>query len=321
MSLTVSRFVLGEDESEWNAFVDNAKNSTFLFNRSFMDYHKDRFDDYSLIIREGDAIVGCLPANQITESKIASHQGLTYGGLIVSQDARLLSVMEIFRSMLEYLANNGVEVLEYKSFPRFYNSLSTDEVDYTLFRLNAELYRRDTAIAVRQGYQLPYQNRRKRAIKKAIKAGVVIEETDQLDEFYNEVLSPVLQARHGVDPVHSLKELKKLKTAFPNQIRQFNALIEGKVVAGTTVFESNQVAHAQYIAVVDEGMKLGANDYLFSYLIENTFRDKDFFDFGICNEDAGRTLNKGLLEWKEGFGARSYAHDFYRIETASYPNL
>ncbi|MFI0492336.1 MAG: GNAT family N-acetyltransferase, partial [Flavobacterium sp.] len=35
------------DYKNWNAFIGKAKNATFLFHRDFMDYHKDRFQDYS----------------------------------------------------------------------------------------------------------------------------------------------------------------------------------------------------------------------------------------------------------------------------------
>ena len=32
-----------EQKTNWNVFIENAKNSTFLFNRDYMDYHSDRF--------------------------------------------------------------------------------------------------------------------------------------------------------------------------------------------------------------------------------------------------------------------------------------
>ena len=35
---------------DWNNFVDISKNSTFLFKREFMDYHAEKFEDYSLLI-------------------------------------------------------------------------------------------------------------------------------------------------------------------------------------------------------------------------------------------------------------------------------
>lgn len=39
---------------EWNEFVTRSKNGTFLFDRRYMDYHSDRFEDFSLMFyREG----------------------------------------------------------------------------------------------------------------------------------------------------------------------------------------------------------------------------------------------------------------------------
>ena len=44
-----------------------------------MDYHKDRFEDYSLMVFKDEKLVAVLPANRV-EDKLFSHQGLTYGG-------------------------------------------------------------------------------------------------------------------------------------------------------------------------------------------------------------------------------------------------
>ena len=49
-----------------------------------MEYHKDRFDDYSLMIfNVNNKLVAILPAHKV-DSVLYSHQGLTYGGLVLS---------------------------------------------------------------------------------------------------------------------------------------------------------------------------------------------------------------------------------------------
>ena len=53
MSLTVNKYN-SKFKEEWDEFVDDSKNATFLFKRDFMDYHENRFVDYSLMIFEGD---------------------------------------------------------------------------------------------------------------------------------------------------------------------------------------------------------------------------------------------------------------------------
>ena len=69
----------------WNAFISIAKNATFLFHRDFMEYHSDRFQDFSLLVFEGEKLMSVLPANRVGDT-VFSHQGLTYGGLVLDDD-------------------------------------------------------------------------------------------------------------------------------------------------------------------------------------------------------------------------------------------
>ena len=56
-------------------------------------------------------------------------------------------------------------------------------------------------------------------------------------------------------------------------------------------------------------------------LLKEVFFKKDYFDFGISNENQGRNINQGLLSWKESFGARTMVQNFYEIETKNYSLL
>jgi len=310
-----------EFKLQWDEFLDISKNSTFLFKRDFMEYHSYKFEDYSIIIFEKEKIVGLLPANIVGKKVLISHQGLTYGGFVFRKDEKLNNILKYIYFTLKFFSEKGIEILKYKSFPRFYNVIGCDEVDYSLFLLGAKLYRRDTAIAISLRNRIDFQKRRERAIRKAKKLHVRIAEENSFTLFWNEVLTPNLKERFGVNPVHSLDEINFLGSHFPDNIRQFNAYLNDKIVAGTTIFETTSVAHAQYISSSEEGRKNGGIDLLFSQLIENVFSDKDYFDFGICNEEDGKRLNHGLLDWKEGFGGRAYSHDFYEIGTINYPLL
>jgi len=85
------------------------------------------------------------------------------------------------------------------------------------------------------------------------------------------------------------------------------------MLAGSIIFESKHVAHAQYAADSNEGWDLGALDLVFDFLIADHYRNKEFFDFGSSTENLGQVLNGGLLRHKEGFGARAVMHDFYQL--------
>jgi len=88
---------IGNDYENWNAFIGQAKNATFLFHRDFMEYHSDRFQDYSLVILDGEKWVAVLPAN-VVGNEVFSHQGLTYGGLVYNEKLKLASILEIFKN-------------------------------------------------------------------------------------------------------------------------------------------------------------------------------------------------------------------------------
>ena len=307
-----------KQKNAWNEFLVKSKNSTFLFNRDFVEYHADRFNDYSLIIIDKGEIVALFPANIDSNRIVYSHQGLTYGGFVFRENECLNEILRYIHAALRFLKKNDISKIIYKAIPKFYNTIGSDEIDYSLFLLEAKLIRRDTALTINLKNKICYQNRRIRAIKKATKLGVVIVEQDSFQDFWHNILIPNLLERFGVNPVHSLEEIEMLAKYFPNNIRQYNAYLDGRIIAGTTIFETPIVAHAQYISASVEGRNNGGLDLLFSHLIEKEFACKNYFDFGISNENNGKSLNHGLLDWKEGFGGRSFSHDFYEIETNKY---
>lgn len=308
-------------QPEWDAFVRAARNATFLFYRDYMDYHRDRFADHSLMIFHGQKLVALLPANLNAEGTLISHEGLTYGGLVVGRTAALGEVLACFHAALQHLHQQNISRLLFKRLPSFYNTLPDDDVAYALFLLEARLYRRDCASVVAQTDRLPFRPSRRREIEKTTKLGVRLVQETTFQPFWESLLGPQLADRYGVKPVHTLDEITLLAGRFPEHIKQFSAYYEDQIVAGTTIYETPTVAHSQYAAVSDLGRKIDAQACLLGWLINEHYATKRFFDLGISNEFEGRFINHGLLDWKEGFGARTFAHDFFEIATANYAKL
>ncbi|RZJ53760.1 MAG: GNAT family N-acetyltransferase [Flavobacterium sp.] len=304
----------------WNDFIGQAKNATFLFHRDFMEYHKDRFDDFSLLVFDNKKLIAVLPANK-NENSVYSHQGLTYGSLIYNDQTKLSSVIEIFQAVLFYLHENKIEKLHFKTLPSIYNIKPAEEILYSLFLAEAKLIRRDSLSVIDLSQENSVSKIRKRNLKKAVSNQLIIKEEDNFESFWNEILIPNLDKKHNAKPVHSIEEINLLKSLFPKNIHQFNVYSKDKIVAGTTVFETETTAHCQYISKFENEDNLGSLDFLFQYLIEERFTKKRFFDFGISNENQGKKLNEGLSYWKESFGASTIIHDFYEVETSNYTLL
>lgn len=303
----------------WNDFIKNSKNGTFLFHRDFMEYHKDRFQDFSLLVLRNDKLVAVLPANKLGQ-KIYSHQGLTYGGLILSGDISFKNALEIIYNILKFLCNNNFNTFVFKQLPNIYNKKYSDEMDYFLFILNAKVIRKDVSMVIQLSDKLKYSSLRKRKLKLALKTGLKFILEADMTSFWNEILTPNLHKTYKVKPVHSLSEINRLHNQFPNNIKQYNVYFENELVAGCTIFETEKVAHIQYVATKKE-KNIGALDFLIDQLISKVYKNKQYFDFGISNENEGRNINLGLINWKQSFGASPLVHDFYEVETKKYKLL
>ena len=305
------------DYENWNGFIGQAKNVTFLFHRDFMEYHKDRFEDYSLIVLDDDKWVAVLPANRV-DNEVFSHQGLTYGGLVYSDKVKLASVIEIFKSILFFLNSNKIKKVQLKLIPSIYHQKPAEELNYALFLLEAQLIRRDSMAVIDLSKPYTVSKTRKECIRRGIKNNLIIKEELNFKLFWEEVLEPNLDNKHQAKPVHSIAEIEMLQQKFPSNIRHFNVYQGDKIVAGTTIFISENVAHPQYVSGMGNKNELGSLDFLYHHLITSVFKEKRFFDFGISNEEHGKKLNEGLVFWKESFGASIIVQDFYEVETSKY---
>ena len=303
----------GNRKLEWDSFVKSSKNGHFFFYRDYMEYHSDRFQDFSLIIyNDKGNIMALLPAS-IDGDTVISHGGLTFGGFVSDSKMTAAKMLDVFANVKQFLKNAGVRMFIYKCMPAIYNKYPSDEDLYALFRNNAELYRRDVSFSIYQPDRLGYQEQRKRAVKKGYRHQYILHESSKYEE-YIALLDKILMRYHGTHPVHNVNELRLLAEKFPYNIKLYTAEKKGRIEAGTVLFLQSGVVHTQYLANSDEGRKNGALDCLLDWLITDVYKDKNWFDFGISCEQEGRYLNEGLAAQKEGFGARAVVHDFYRIE-------
>lgn len=302
-----------EDKTNWNQFVGQSKNGTFLFHRDFMEYHSDRFTDNSLLFYQKSKLVALIPANKHGEI-LYSHQGLTYGGLILDSEISTQAVLLLFDTLKKHLIDQGFRKLIYKTVPHIYHKQPAEEDLYALFRNEARLTGRSISSCITNPASVNYSELRKRGIKKAIANNLSINETSDYSAFW-QILDQNLLSKYNVKPVHSLEEISFLNQRFPDNIRLFEVLKKDKtVLGGCVIFEMPQIAHVQYISANEEGREIGALDYLFDQLLTKVFVNKLYFDFGISTEKNGTILNEGLISQKEGFGAKGIVYDMYELE-------
>lgn len=300
-------------EKDWNDFCLSAKNSIFLFQRKFMEYHKDRFVDASLIVKKDSKIIALFPCS-INGKKVVSHGGLTYGGIIVGKDMRTSLFLEIFELILSYYKHLDFTALVIKPLPAIFTNLASAEQEYALFLANAKLVKRDVSTVIKFCDRGKLSKGRKWIINKAKKNDIQIIESDDFErfiEFQNSALE-----KHEAASVHQSHELKYLHDNYPNNIKLImakNSLDE--LLAASLIFIFDNVVHTQYLATSSKGKEIGALDLL----IENQIQfykeqTQTYFSFGISTTNDGRFLNKGLCQQKESFGGSTIVVDTYEVE-------
>jgi len=299
-------------KSLWNEFVANSKNGTFLFNRNYMEYHSDRFQDFSLLIYNDNKLIGLFPAN-VSGSTVVSHAGLTYGGVISNSKMMTPLMLEIFAALKHFLHSSGIKKLRYKAIPHIYHSFPAEEDLYALFVNGAKLVRRDVSTSIFSADKPPLSKGAKYGISRGLKNDIEIRQSYDFEAFID-MENVNLQRKYGVTAVHSGQELRMLAERFPENIKLFCAYKNDKLLAGMVIYETQNVAHAQYMASNDEGKEANAIYVVTNYIINELYKDKKVFDFGISTEQEGRYLNESLIAHKERFGGRATVYDTYELD-------
>lgn len=207
-----------EQKNSWDQFVLNSKNGTFLFERNYMDYHSDRFYDHSLMIYRKGKLYSLLPGNE-KEHIFYSHQGLTYGGLIMNDKMTALDSVEMFKAINDYLKENEFVKVVYKTIPLIYHIHPAQEDLYALFRnCDLKIIGRNISSTIVQSNKIKFIESRKSGVRKAINNNITVHKSDDLAVFW-EILDTNLRNRYGVAPVHTLEEMQLLQSHFPKNIK------------------------------------------------------------------------------------------------------
>ncbi len=265
-----------------------------------------------------------MPANRVGDI-VYTHQGLTYGGLILGPKATAVDVCEVMTTIFGYLSSQGVSRVIYKALPWIYTAIPSDEPLYALTEVcHAKLISRDIASVVNLDCRVPFSELRLRGKKKAVRHGIRIDFSDDFTAFWD-ILTDNLRTKYGAKPVHTLDEILLLKSRFPENILLCAAFEGTTMVAGTVLYLTTRVAKTQYISASPRGKEVCALDLLFINLLSSLTSHLSpptshlspltshlqYLDMGTSAMDHSTELKRPLIFQKEGFGARAVCYDTY----------
>ena len=308
--MEVVTYSVGKKE-EWDSFVGTSKNSLFMFYRDYMEYHRDRFQDGSLMFYENEKLISVMPIS-VDGDTLSSHGGLTFGGFITDDSMKQHRMNEMVDCLLEYMRNNGYKKLIYKQIPHFYHNIPAEEDEYSLFWRNATPVKMECATVIDMENRIKLPKGRKAQISRAKREEVIVEESTDFASFID-LENEVLKEYHNASAVHTGAELDLLHSLFPENIILLSGMYEGKMIAGAVLYVYKNVVHTQYLAANDKAREIGALDYVINEAIARYQGEKKWFDFGKSTEERGNVLNTGLISQKEGFGGRTVVYKTWEL--------
>lgn len=291
--------------SAWDALVSRSRNGTFLHCRAYMDYHRDRFTDCSLLAVDGDRLVTALPAC-CDGDVLYSHAGLTYGGwLLPPTHFDVTTMLAVMDATTQWMRQHGFARLVYKPVPHIFHRYPADDDLYALWRCGAVVTGCNVSTTIDLSQPIAMGHGCKGGLNVSRRAGVTVGRSDDWAAYW-QLLEDVLRERHQATPVHTLDEMLRLRDCFPDNIHLYTATISGTIVAGIVTYTTHTVMHCQYTASGEQGRRSRALAPLIAHLIEvATKQGLRYLDFGTSNADQGHWLDEGLVQQKSQYGGRS----------------
>ena len=306
-------------QTRWDEFVWQANNGTIFHTRKFLNYHpSDRFEDHSLIIKKNNRVIALFPATIRYEQHrkiLTSHRGASYGGIITKFNLGIRDVFRIVEILVDYAKDSEFKGIELTPPPQIYFIRPSNYIDFALIKNGFGYKKREISSVIPLSFTEDetlnsFIPESRRAVRRAIKLGVTVQQSEQYDQFY-QILKRNLKMRHNVQPTHTLEELQLLKNIYPDRIKLFSATAEDRMVAGVIMFECNErVTLAFYISHNEDYQQYRGVNFLFYEIIRWAIRNGyAYLDFGIFTVDMDP--NWGLGKFKESFGAQGVFRDSF----------
>lgn len=306
----------------WDDFVKEANNGTIFHERKFLNYHpKGRFNDHSLIFMERNKTIALFPAVDVEldgKRILLSHRGSSYGGIVQPVNQGVEKNVQMVKVLSNYAKSEGFDSIIMTLAPDIYNRQLNNYLEFACFLEGYTYLKREISSVLKLEDNIDkniakFKSTHRTAYRRGEKMGVKVRETDDYEAFYS-ILKNNLKIRHGVNPTHSLEELKKLKTLYPERIHLYAAYIEENMIAGIVMFDTNDlVTLAFYISHDEAYQEYRGVNVLFKEVIEDSIKRRfHYLDYGIFT--VNMEPNYGLARFKENFGSGGIFRDTLKLD-------
>ena len=150
-SITVVPFT-ADKEAEWSSFLAASANGTLFHDIDFLAYHPPgRFEFHHLLFYRKGVLIALLPAGIASSGGwqvLESPAGASIGGFVLAPGLSALVLIDLCRSVQEYVQSKGWGGIEMRIPPAIYQQVPTDALGFALAATRFSLVRRALTICV-----------------------------------------------------------------------------------------------------------------------------------------------------------------------------
>lgn len=316
--------------SEWKRFLETSNNGTLFHDLDFLAYHPaDRFDEHHLLVRQEGKLLAILPAAIVTDSRgdryLQSPYGASTGGIVVQEKTRLETLTGVVAAIKAHIARSALAGAVLRLGPSVYMRRPDQSLEFALaaegFRLTARwlclIESLEAANAGDEGLLQQFTQSKRYDVRAALREGLAASEAgpEALDRFYDLLLGTM--DRHDAQPTHDKKEIGVLYRLVPGRLRLFFCTAGNVDLSAILVFMLNGVAACTFY--ICGKRKQSATALLLHHIMQVLARE------GIRYLDLGPSassvhVNRGNVQFKEGFGARGFCRDEWRWDATGAPS-
>jgi hypothetical protein len=305
-------------DDEWDEFVWASSGGTIFHTLKFLSYHPaSRFDFLNLAIREEGRLICVIPGAAVGNDSgrvFKSPAGASFGGFVFADDCDLKTMQDAVVVFGDKVRDMGLTAAEIALPPVCYSRNEHQGLSFVLTSLGYDLILREATAVVPLGAfdENALHSVLARNLRKAAREGLLIRLGTDPADFYG-VLTANLSAK-GVSPTHTLEEIEKLFTLFPDRLVLLEAVLEDRVVGGSLLVICNDRVGLSFYICDDPGeRKLRVTETVLHNSIrklrESGYR---YLDLGTVSR-AGRP-DWGLVRFKSKFATRTYVRENYRLD-------
>jgi RimJ/RimL family protein N-acetyltransferase len=295
----------------WDNFVLNQSlNGTIYHTQMFLSYHKNKFNDKSILIYNNNELVGVFPCCEIN-GDFYSHKGSTCGGLVILEkyyelDKLILIMDEIYKF---YNGNLYIKLSENIYFANKNNELMNfvlslkckKEQDISMF---FNIKKKENIID-----NIPKSDN-KRLLMKYINNNInndikinISTNINDYKEFYI-LLEKYLMEKNMVKPLHTLDEFLLLKEILnDNQFLLLAKNNTNQIVSGAFIFKINKNIYYTVYLMTNYEIKGAHIIYLlYELFILAKNNSCDIVNLGACSINGSKNILNSKYKLKFGCG-------------------